>query len=84
MNSILDSFKLQTYSSIFSIYQLKKIDYIHLTNFDLKDKKSHKNKLLLDSMMYLYYNNIINLAKIENLNFENQDNYDILSKSLEI
>lgn len=52
------------------INKWKKIDYSKLKDFDLDDKKSSKNKQILDSMMYIYYSLIKNIFEIN----KNTDN----------
>lgn len=68
------------------INKWKKINFEQLKKFDLENKKSHDNKLILDSMMYLYYTNIKNLAKILNIKniFKLNNENDIFWKTLEL
>jgi len=55
----INKYKLNDYN------KWKKIDYDKLNIFDLENKKSDKNKQLLDSMMYIYFNLIKNIFDIK-------------------
>lgn len=52
----------------------KKLDFNHLKIFDTVDKNSLENKMLLDSMMYIYYSLVKNIFDIH----ANSDNIDTI------
>lgn len=44
----------------------KKLDYINLKAFDMENPKSHANKQLLDSLMYIYFGLMKSIFNLEN------------------
>lgn len=66
-NVFFDEYFLDVDSSfaIRSAHAGKKLDSSKLTEFDLSEPKSDKNKQMLDSLLYLYYTLIKGITEIE-------------------